>query len=278
MEPVLIKTALIGLITFGTIGLVFGLGLALAAAKFAVQLNPKVEAVKHVLPGANCGGCGFAGCEDYAENVVNNPNVPPNKCFPGKAAVAAQVARLTGKEMAAVEAMVAVPRCSRIKGNVSKRCDYLGHNSCAGAAMVFGGPLDCRFACIGLGDCVNVCPFGAITIENGFPVVNDDLCVGCGSCAKVCPKGVLSIVPRNARVLVACNSQESGKAVMGVCDAGCISCGMCEKKCPAKAITIKDNRVIIDYAKCLSPKAESCDLICVKSCKRGIMQPFRGIC
>jgi electron transport complex protein RnfB len=276
MDPVLVRIAIIGLITFGTIGLVFGLGLAIAANKFAVKLNPKVEAVKHVLPGANCGGCGFAGCEDYAEHVVNDPDVPPNKCFPGKGDVAARVAELTGKKMATVEDLVAVVRCSRIKGHVCKKCNYLGHHSCAGASMVFGGPVDCRFACIGLGDCARACPFSAITMVNNFPEISDHLCVGCGTCVKTCPKGVLELAPRQARVMVRCNTQDRGKTVMGICDVGCIACGLCQKKCPAKAITLKNNRIEIDHKKCMEYGPE-CNQVCVKTCKRGIMEPFRRI-
>lgn len=275
MDPVLVKIAVIGLTTFATVGLIFGLGLAIAANKFAVKMNPKVEAVKHVLPGANCGGCGFAGCEDYAEHVVNDPDVPPNKCFPGKADVAAQVAELTNKKMGAIEDVVAAVRCSRIKGNVGKKCNYLGHNSCAGANLVFGGPIDCRFACIGLGDCARACPFDAIDMVNNFPSIDDNLCVGCGTCVKTCPQGVLELVPRQARVFVGCNTQDRGKIVMGVCDVGCIACGLCEKKCPADAITLKNNRIEIDYKKCMEYGPE-CEQICIKTCKRGIMRPLRS--
>lgn len=188
MDPVLIKIALGGVALLGCIGMFFGIGLALAAHKFAVQGNPKVEEVLEVLAGAQCGGCGFPGCEGYADAVVNDPEVLPNLCFPGKAAVAEAVAEITGKKLEAVENMVAYLRCSRREGGVRQKYNYIGYQSCTAANLAFGGPQSCTFACIGLGDCAKVCPFGAIVMVDGFPVIDAEKCVGCGSCVKACPK------------------------------------------------------------------------------------------
>jgi len=275
MDPVLIRLALIGLAVLVCIGLFFGIGLALAAQKFAVKANPKVEEVLEVLAGAQCGGCGYAGCEGYAEAVVNNADVPPNLCFPGKAAVAEAVAEITGKKITVMENMVAAVKCSRLDGEVRQKYLYLGHNTCTGANLAFGGPQECAYACIGLGECAAACPFDAITMQQQFPVIDPERCVGCGSCARVCPKKVIELMPIKARVWVPCSTRDPGKTVKTVCKAGCISCKMCVKVCPAQAVSFDDIGVIIDHAKCLAYGPE-CKEICVEKCPRNIFRLFHS--
>ena len=153
MDPALIKIAIGGVVLLGCIGLFFGIGLAIAAHKFAVETNPLIEEVLESLPLAQCGGCGYPGCEGYAIAVVSDPNVPPNLCFPGKERVAALVAELTGKKMTAVEDQIALVRCSRVEGRVSHKHEYIGFASCTAANLGFGGPSNCQYACIGLGEC-----------------------------------------------------------------------------------------------------------------------------
>jgi electron transport complex protein RnfB len=275
MDPVLIKLALVGLAVLVCIGLFFGIGLALAAQKFAVKANPKVEEVLEVLAGGQCGACGYAGCEAYAEAVVNDPDVPPNLCFPGKEAVAKAVAEITGKKIAVVENMIAAVRCSRLDGEVRQKYRYLGYNSCTAANLAFGGLQECSYACIGLGECADACPFDAITLQQQFPVIDPKRCVGCGTCVRVCPKKVIELIPIKARVWVPCSTRDPGKTVKTVCKVGCISCKMCVKACPAQAVSFNDNGVSIDHARCMAYGPE-CKEVCVEKCPRNIFRLFHS--
>ena len=273
METELIQIALTGLALLGSIGLFFGIGLALAAHKFAVERNPKVEEVMEVLPQAQCGGCGYAGCEGYARAVVDNPEVPPNLCFPGKEAVGAKVAKITGKEMAKRENSVARLRCDRQDGKVSHKHVYYGFDTCAAANLAYGGSSKCQYACIGMGDCMRACPFNAIEMIDNMPFIHADRCVGCGKCAKTCPKQVIEVMPADARVYVPCSSKGFGKEVKDVCEVGCIGCKMCVKACPAGAVSVVDNVVHIDSHKCLSYDGD-CGQACVTKCPRKIFRPI----
>lgn len=275
MDPTLLKLALGGIALLGCIGLFFGIGLALAAHRFAVEVDPKIEAVLHSLAGAQCGGCGYPGCEGYAIAVVNDPEVPPNLCFPGKESVAAKVAEITGKKMAAMEDMIALVRCSRVEGRVSHKHEYIGFASCTAANLGFGGPSACQYACIGLGECAASCPFDAITMVDGFPVVDPDKCVSCGTCVKICPKKIIELMTLRARVYVPCSSKDLGKKVMEVCEVGCISCQMCVKKCPAEAVSYSDGLIKIDHKKCLD-YGPGCEEVCVEKCPRHIFRKYAG--
>ena len=204
---------------------------------------------------------------------MNDPNVPPNLCAPGGPEVAEAVAEITGKKMAALENMIAAVRCSRIEGQVRLKDHYIGHSSCAGANLAFGGPWACRYACVGLGDCAEACPFNAITMIDNFPVVDTNLCVGCGTCVRTCPKGIIELIPRNARVWVPCKTQYPGKKVKGICEAGCISCKICVKVCPAKAVTLKENIIQIDHRECIE-YGPDCGEICVEKCPRNIFRYY----
>jgi electron transport complex protein RnfB len=248
--------ALYGLIFFVAFGVCFGVALAYAARRFAVKVDPKIEAVRACLPGANCGACGFAGCESYAEAVVTDPNVPPSKCAPGKQAVAEKVSEITGKVAGAASEVIASLRCSRNEGNVKKKHTYIGFDTCQAAAIAFGGPYECNFACIGYGDCEAACPFHAIHMKDGMPVVDRDACTGCGVCVKTCPKGVLQLMPKDAPCYVPCSSRDSGKAVTNVCEAGCIHCLACTRKAK-DSVSLVNDRIEIDYAKCDDGQAKA---------------------
>jgi electron transport complex protein RnfB len=275
MDPALIKLALGGIALLVCIGLFFGIGLALAAHKFAVEVNPLVHEVLESLAGAQCGGCGYAGCEGYAIAVVNDPEVPPNLCFPGKEKVAERVATLTGKKMAAMDDVIAVVRCSRKEGRVSHKHEYIGFASCTAASLAFGGPSACNYSCIGLGECKASCPFDAITMVENFPKVNPDRCVGCGTCVKACPKRIIELMTLAARVHCPCSTKDLGKDVRKVCEVGCISCQMCVKKCPAEAVTYVDGLIKVDHPKCIAYGPE-CQEVCVEKCPRKIMKKYDG--
>jgi electron transport complex protein RnfB len=204
---------------------------------------------------------------------VNDPDVAPNLCFPGKAEVASLVAEVTGKMMVAVENVVASVRCSRVEGNVRKKLTYIGYGSCTGANLAFGGPYACRYACVGLGECAESCPFDAITMKDGFPVVDAHVCVGCGTCVRTCPKGIIELIPLKARVWVPCSTKDPGKDVKEVCGAGCISCKMCVKACPAKAVALEDGIIKIDHQQCMEFGPE-CGEVCVEKCPRGIFRKY----
>jgi electron transport complex protein RnfB len=241
--------ATMGIIFFAVFGAFCGLILAYAAKKFAMKVDPKIEAVRACLPGANCGACGFAGCESYAEAVVKDADCPTNKCAPGKQAVAEKVAAITGKAAGAASPVISVLRCSRNEGDVKKKYSYIGFDTCQGASIAFGGPYECNFACIGYGDCETACPFHAIHIKDNMPVIDPELCTGCGVCVKTCPKQVLDLIPKDALCYVPCNSRDSGKAVSNVCKAGCIHCGACTRKAKDVVTMVKD-RIEIDHEKC----------------------------
>lgn len=275
MDPELIKLAIGGLVLLGCIGLFFGIGLAIAAQKFAVESNPLIEEVLESLPLANCGGCGYPGCEGYAIEVVTNPDVPANLCFPGKEAVAEKVATLTGKKMTAVEDTMAVVRCSRIEGKVGQKHRYIGFSSCTAAGLGYGGPFACQYACVGLGECAAACPFDAIEMVDDFPVVNPDKCVSCGVCVKTCPKNIIEIQTMKARVWVPCSTKDTGKVVMGVCEVGCIGCKLCVKACPADAVTYEGNLIKIDHKACIE-YGPSCEEACVEKCPRDIFRLYQG--
>lgn len=276
MDVELIKIALGGVVLLGCIGLFFGIGLAIAAHKFAVETNPLIEEVLEALPLAQCGGCGYAGCEGYAIAVVNDPDVPPNLCFPGKEAVAKVVAELTGKKMVVVEDQIALVRCSREEGRVSHKHEYIGFSSCTAANLGFGGPSNCTFACIGLGECAEVCPFDAIDMVDNFPIVDPNKCVSCGVCVRTCPKKIIELQTLKARVYVPCSSKDLGKDVKAVCEVGCIGCKICVKVCPADAVRYENNNIHIDHSKCIE-YGPSCEEVCVAKCPRQIFRHYAGL-
>ena len=254
----------------GGLGVVFGIGLAFAAAKFAVKTDPKVEQVRDVLPGANCGACGFAGCQGYAEAVATNPDIAPNLCAPGKGSVAAAVARITGKAAAAVEPNFARIMCQGGWSKSTKRFKYEGVQDCRAAILAGGGDKSCRYGCLGYGTCAKVCPFGAITMsDDHLPVVDITKCTGCRKCEVACPTKVIEVLPASKQVLVTCHSKDKGGDTRKNCQVGCIACGICVKTCPFDAITITNNLARIDIDKC-----RVCGLLCVTKCPTKAITDF----
>ncbi|EFQ24423.1 electron transport complex, RnfABCDGE type, B subunit [Aminomonas paucivorans DSM 12260] len=244
----------------GGLGLVFGLLLAYASKRFHVETDPRVEQVRERLPGANCGGCGFPGCDAYAEAVVLE-GAKPNLCAAGGAELAEALAKIMGVSVEASARRVAFVKCKGTPDVARWRCLYEGAADCREAVVLpGGGHKACSFGCLGLGTCVAVCPFDAIHIENSVARVDEAKCVGCGACVTLCPKGLIELVPLDQRVRVACHSTHRGPDVKKACQVGCIGCGLCVKACPNDAVHVENNLARIDPDKC----TQCC--LCVDKC------------
>ena len=239
---------LIPILLFAGMGLLAGILLTVASRVFAVKTDPTQERLTEALPGANCGGCGFAGCADYAEAIAQG-RAEPDLCRPGGAATAQKLGAILGREVSSVPMVMAV-HCAGDCHVTQTLYAYDGIATCAAAKASYGGTGACHFGCIGLGDCARVCDEKAICIRDGLARVLPDRCIACGRCAKACPNGLLSLRPLENTVAVRCSSADNGRATKLACSAGCIGCRMCEKKCPNGAVTVRDFHAVIDYAKC----------------------------
>ena len=267
MENQVLGVALWGLAVFTVLGLLAGFALAGAALRFAVPANPLVERVREALPSANCGACGFAGCPAYARAVVEKPEVPPNLCAPGRAPVAQAVAELTHKARGSVIDRVVVLRCH----GTSAYARDAGVETCAAAALVFGGPKACKNGCLGLGDCVRACPFDALALGgSGIVEVDARACTGCGLCVPVCPKDLFTLYPRRHRIELACVARDKSGVVRPSCSVGCTLCRKCVAKCPAAAIIFDGRTIVIDHQKCLD-YGPGCGEVCVDICPSVIL-------
>lgn len=248
----------------GAIGLVFGLVLGVAGKKFAVEVDERVVKVRECLGGANCGACGFAGCDAFAEAVVKG-NAPVNGCTPGGAAAAKAIGEIMGVSAEAKEPVVARVRCSGNCDNMIRRYDYEGYESCTAAAAVAGGPKACHFACVGVGDCMRACKFGAISISDGVAHIDPDKCAGCGMCEAACPRNIIHLLPRSQTILVACRNKAVGRIARQQCKTACIACGKCAKTCPSQAIAVVEGVAQIDETKCTRCGAcvPACPMHCI---------------
>ena len=247
-------------ITLGIMGLAFGLILGYASKKFEVKVDPKIPLVRDAFPGANCGGCGFAGCDAYTEAIVTN-GAPPNLCGPGGAACAEKIADILGVAVEDSKPMVAFVKCNGTCDNSKEKYEYYGIKDCNQAVIApGGGSKACSYGCLGLGSCVKVCNFDALKIEDGIAVIDEEKCVACGACVDVCPKGVIGILPKDSLVRINCNTHDRGKDVKSSCSVGCIGCTLCIKACPKEAMVMDNNLPVIDYDKCVN-----CG-ICAKKC------------
>lgn len=251
-------TILLPVIIVTAIGLIAGLALALAAKFMAVPVDQREEKLRECLPGANCGACGYSGCDGYAAALAKG-EATPDKCAPGGADAAAALGEILGVEVSNTP-KVAFIACQK---NAANKYDYTGKMSCLSASLIHGGPLECQFGCIGLGDCLRACPFGAISVDdNGKMIICEDICVGCGKCAAVCPKSLISIIPKGSKTRVLCSNKHKGAPVVKVCTTSCIACGMCVKACENEAITLENNVAVINADKCIN-----CGK-CKAACKR----------
>ncbi len=247
-------------------GAVFGAILAFAAKVFAVEKDPREEAIVGCLPGANCGGCGFPGCAGYAAAVVAG-NAPVNACAAGGEAVANQIAEIMGVSAGETVRQVAAVRCTGC-GVDHTKYNYVGVKDCLAASRLpGGGPLGCDYGCLGMGTCEKVCPFDAIHVINGVAVVDEDKCKACSKCVDVCPRHIIALEPYKTKrhVDIPCSSHAKGPVVTKVCTNGCIGCSLCAKACPKEAITMDNFLAKIDYDKCIG-----CG-ICAQKCPRGLI-------
>ena len=262
---------LIAIGILGGLGLIFGLVLAAASKVFYVETDPRLEKLNECLPGANCGGCGYAGCGGYAEAVLSG-EAAIGKCASGGDECAQAMAEIMGVQAGAVTRKVALVRCSGDRfydnqGNMvagSKlKAKYEGFKDCMAASKVGGsGPLSCKYGCLGFGSCVKACKYGAIKVIKNVAHVDESLCVGCMACAAACPRDLIVPVEPGKNVLIACASMAKGAVTTRSCTAGCIGCGLCKKICPQEAITIDKNLAVIDYSKCVS--CGLCATVCPK--------------
>lgn len=252
-------------IAIGSVGLVCGVALAMAARFLAVHEDPRIEQVNDILPGANCGGCGFAGCADYAKAIVMD-NAPINLCAAGGAEVLEKLAAFMGVEAKAEERKVALVLCGGDAHKAPRKFDYNGIADCKAADAVAGGDKLCGYGCLGYGSCARVCPVGAIEIRNQLAVVHPDLCIGCGACVKACPRELIKMVPESRTIHVLCSSRDKGPVVKKACEVGCIGCTLCAKLTKAnEAITMDGFLARVDYSKPLENEkvVEKCPGHCI---------------
>ncbi|MDL2241815.1 Fe-S cluster domain-containing protein [Bacteroidales bacterium OttesenSCG-928-L03] len=249
------STVLVSVIVLGVIGCLGALVLYWAAKKFYVEEDPRIGQVQEILPAANCGGCGYPGCAGFAEALVKSDSMEGFNCPVGGAAVMSQAAEILGRSVESAAPMIAVLRCNGSCENRPRMNRYDGVSSCAIASNLYGGETACSYGCLGLGDCVKVCPFDAIHVnpETQLPEVDEDKCTACGKCVKACPKLLLQLRkkgPKSRRIYVSCMNQDKAAAAQKSCKVACISCKKCQKACAFEAITIENNLAYIDDNKC----------------------------
>ncbi len=243
-----------------------GGGILVAATKFMeVKEDPRIAEVAEVLAGANCGGCGYAGCADYAKAVVAG-TAPCDLCAPAGPACTAAIGKIMGVEASAGAAKKAFVGCQGTSDHCKGLYGYTGIPTCAAASKLYGGPKACDFACLGFGDCAAVCKFDAIHVVDGVAVVDPEKCTGCGACKNACPKHVLFMSTDLEKPVVMCSNHNRGPAAMKMCNTACIACGLCERNCPEGAIKVTDFVARIDYTKCTG-----CG-ICMAKCPKKIIK------
>lgn len=262
---------LTSVIALGAIALISSVVLYLVSKKFAVNEDPRIGTVSELLPGANCGGCGFAGCSGMACALVagaDNGSIEGLRCPVGGDEVMKKVADALGMAASSSEPLVAVVRCNGTCDNRPRIAEYDGLHTCAAVNSTSAGETECGYGCLGCGDCVSACQFDAIHMnpETCLPEVDEEKCTSCGACVKACPRNIIELRkkgPNGHRVYVQCVNKDKGAVAKKACSVACIGCGKCEKVCQFDAITIENNLSYIDFNKC------SVCTKCVDECPTG---------
>lgn len=234
----------------GALALILGALLAVASVIFKVETDERIEKITELLPGANCGGCSYAGCSGLAKAIVEE-GAKVTLCGSVSEEAAEEIAKIMGREKEKVEPKKAVVLCSRTEGGTKLKYDYYGVLDCFAAQRILGGPNACKYGCIGFGSCIRVCPEDAIIIKGGIAVINEKICVGCGACKNQCPQNIIELIPKETKIYVKCKNADKGSETRKVCESGCIGCGICAKGCEAGAIEVS-GVAKIDYNKCTS--------------------------
>ena len=254
---------LLPIIIFAALGLLAGILLSVFSKIFAVEKDNRIDKIKEVLPNANCGACGFSGCEAYATAIVND-GAKTGLCIPGGDATSQKISDIMGVAFEDIIECKAVVRCNG-KCNVTKdKYIYEGADSCAASNALYSGKKQCTAGCLGLGDCVKACKFEAIKIIDNVAVIDREKCTGCGMCKEACPNDLISINAEEKNVEILCSSHFNAKETIKMCKNGCIGCGKCAKICPFDAIVVDKNHAIIDHDKCTA--CGKCIEVCPVSC------------
>lgn len=234
------------------VALVMGIAIFIVFKLFAVKTDPRVDEINAILPGVNCGGCGYSGCIGYAEALASGADVDSTKCTAGGEDTAAELAAYLGVEAGLYIPKVAHVYCQGTQDHTKKRYEYTGTLHCASAHGLYSGPNSCTYGCLGFGDCVNVCEFNALYIENGIAHVNHENCTACGKCVDACPKHLIHMIPKHeAATVCTCSNHWPGAVTRKNCSIGCIGCTRCVKACPVDAIHMDDSLAVIDQMICI---------------------------
>lgn len=255
LAPVVIVTS---------IGLISGFILAAASRIFHVPVNEKAEVIYSILPGANCAACGYVGCEEYAK-AISEGTAKANLCTPGGVDTASKIAEIAGVNYEPIVSKKAYVKCNGNRSEERIKYKYNGVNTCHGVSMFYGGKDHCTYGCIGYGDCVTSCPFGAISIKNDIAFVDSEKCTGCGLCVGCCPKNLIELRSKDNKARLLCNNKDKGGITRKICSEGCIGCRICERNCAANAIKVIENMAIIDEDKC-----DGCGK-CIEVCPQNVL-------
>ncbi|MFY9380923.1 MAG: RnfABCDGE type electron transport complex subunit B [Eubacteriales bacterium] len=264
---------LTALILLSSSGLICGALLAIASVFMSTEKDEGEVEIRAVLPGVNCGACGYGTCDGYAAALASDNTVKTNLCIPGADSVAEKLSQLTGAPYEGVVERIAYVKCGGGCSQTVRKHHYEGYGSCSAANMLYGGIWGCEWACQGFGDCVLACPDGAISIVDGMARVNARKCTGCGICVSVCPKGIIEMFYDSSRVIVTCSNHDKGAVARKKCKRSCIACRRCEKACPTDAIKVEDNLAVINYELCTG--CGECARVCPTGCIE--YADFRGV-